>query len=303
MGEAAIDGRLATANAWLESPSFEEMNFTHHMVDGGYRSFSEALDRFIQVHGRRPVTYNVTTDLWVAGYSLSAVSFVDQKSGVFRLDIVLHRGLTEKSINLGLDTGVVVDYEVLRDRVDGFTAECFPEAQEEIFMGVKSFYAALLEENYGAQTLLDVQCDGTDLELSEFQSVSAGDIHGELHADLEYNSSTLSSRHINDILTRSKYYKEIPPTGFKLRIAELDNVPDGSSWVIKCVGYRWKLELAVGRYEIRSFGIASVETAYTEMYNFVLKNMFQGAPEKVREALAEERASFVKRFISGIKQE
>lgn len=304
MAFSDIDGRLATANAWLESSQYEKMNFVYHLGRGGYRAFSDALDRFIEVHGRRPVTYNVWADLWVGGYAVSAVSVVDQKSGVFRLVIVLHEGLTENTIDLCLDDGTVVDYSALRERINGFTSELYPEAQEQIFMGVKSFYAAMLEENYGAQTLLDDQCEGISEELKEFQSVTAENVHGELYSDVEYNSSTLSARHVQDILKYSKHYSRLPPTGLRLRVAELDSGEDeGSSWVLKCVGYRWKLELAVGRLEIRSFGVVSDESAYAEVYEFVLTHMFRAAPAEVRVALAEERASFVKRFISGLKQE
>lgn len=292
--------RVQTAMAWLKDPRYKEMNFYHHIDDDDYRSFSEAMDAFIASHGRRPVTYHVGASVGVSRYSVGASSEVDQTTGVFRLVFTLMDTELATGVNLGLDHNRSPHINALCSIIEGFATEATVSERLSILSSIRTFYARMLEENYGAQTLLDDQCDGTNDEFYDHQTILADGIHGELTSDVEYTTSTLSARHIEDVLTMSKYYKAIPPTGFRVRIFECDEDSDRSAWVLKCVGYRWKLELAEGKTSIRSFGVTSPENAHARLYSFIMANMFKSESQEQRVRMAKERASYVKRLIEGV---
>lgn len=116
----------------------------------------------------------------------------------------------------------------------------------------------------------------------------------DLRVNVNYQTSSFTSRIFHDFIHTNKYYEAIFPSPIDIRVFDNELGKCDNSWGIRCTKGLWRMYAQIGDQSYVE-DVKNPQHAYETMKDFIKHNMATNDDETV-----EEKAVFVRDLVSGV---
>ena len=115
-----------------------------------------------------------------------------------------------------------------------------------------------------------------------------------LQVNVNYQTSSFTSRIFHDFIHTNKYYEAIFPDPIDIRVFDNELGQCDNSWTIRCTKGLWRMFAQIGD-QMYVEDVRNPQHAYETMRDFIKHNMRTNDDETV-----EEKAVFIRDLVSGV---